>query len=252
MRKQLFFICGILLTTVFSAQTNNATEQFEKANILYRQKKYDDAIKLYEQIPQKSAYVNYNLGNCSYKLNKYGYALLYWRRAEKHWGFLNRDELVDNINLLQQKVRKLHGLKTKRHGPIIKALIKIKQLSISMTRSTPLIVLQMLFLLLWLFLFLYIRFLYKKQKKYIISTLFTLIAFFGMVLVARYSMEMRTYGVIVSEQAPLLSGPADTYQTLMQLHQAQELIIKKESKTFLKVKVLRRIGWINKKHIKKI
>jgi len=228
-----------------------AQDYFVQANILYKEGKFEAAMELYEKIPNKSAYVYYNLGNCAYKLKRYGWALLHWRRAERYWGFFNRDELLDNIMLLQEEVKKAAGIQKEKRSPIMLAITKIKNLIISWIRSTPHIIIQLLFLLLWLFLFIYIRFLYKKRKKWTIIALFALIAFFGILLVVRYSIDARKYGVVVSQQARLLSGPGETFQTLMQIETAQEAVIKKEKSDYYKVKVNKHIGWISKKDIEK-
>lgn len=222
-------------------------DTFTQANTLYRQAQYNKALELYTQIPSKSASVHYNMGNCAYKLKRYGYALLYWRRAEHNWGIFHRDELIENITLLQEQL----GLLPKKRNPIIRLGSKIKQFLTSLIKAIPLIFIQLLFLLLWLFLFLYLRFLYKTKQKTIIAILFAIIAFCGIVLITKYSMNARTYGVVL-KQTPLLSGPSQTYQTLMTLKQAQEFIIKQEEQNFFKVKVLKRIGWIAKGDTAKI
>jgi len=242
---------GVL--TLHGEQTTFAEGRaFSQANARYKEGKFAQAMELYQQIPNKSALVNYNLGNTAYKLEQYGFALLYWKRAEKRWGLGSRSELIDNITLLQEKMRMLRGDEMEQRSPIALTMIKIKNLLISWTRSIPLFVLQFLFLLLWLFLFLYIRFLYKKRKKVVIGTLFGLIAFFGIILAARYNIEAQTYGIVTTGQAPLLSGPGTTYQTLMNLHQAQQVVIKKESDGYYKIRALKRTGWINKEHVGKI
>lgn len=69
MRNIALFI--VLLSSVMSAQTS--TDLFEKANNLYRQNKYEDALDLYEKIKIKndiSSELYFNIANCYYKLNK--------------------------------------------------------------------------------------------------------------------------------------------------------------------------------------
>lgn len=260
-RLHMFLVAtGISLLTMTTAEcrktippdpnSDSETALFATANQLYKDGKFKRAMKAYEKIPNKSAYVNYNLGNCAYKLKKYGHALLYWRRAERYWGFFNRGELLENISLLQKKVLQKSGFPIKKRGPIVRGITKFKNHFISRMRSVPLIILQILFLLLWIFVFTYLRFLYKKRKKGLIVALFTLIAFFGIILVVRYSFEARTYGVVIKPQAAMISGPGKTFQTLQQLPQAIEVMVKKESGEYYKIKALKRLGWIHKNDIK--
>lgn len=238
-------IVMLLLAVPLSLQAQAPQALFEQANGLYKQGKFVEAIKLYRQIPNKSAQVEYNLGNCAYKLKRYGWALLHWRRAERTWGFFNRDELVENILHLKKELYP----DMKMGLPII---TKIKNIVLSWSHAIPLLVLQLLFLLLWLFLFVYLRFLYKKRKNRTILGLFALIAFFGILLVIRYSLDARRHAVVVSPQSRLLSGPGETFQMLMPLGAAQEVIIKKETADYYKVKALKRIGWINKNDIQEV
>ena len=226
-------------------------ELFETANNLYRKGLFEKSMQMYKQIKEKSAYTNYNLGNCAYNLEQYGWALLYWRRAERKWGIFNKSELLDNISLIKEKIQSMSDLASEK-GPL-NVFFKIKSMIISLVRSTPILPIQLVFLILWLFLFIFIRFLYKKKKKVAVSTLFALIAFFGIILVARYSIDSRMYAVVVSTQkANLLSGPGNTFQTIMQLNPAQEVIIKKDSKEYYKVKAVNRTGWISKRNVEKI
>jgi len=256
--KNFIKIFSIFFVISCSANEVNSTHIFEKANQFYKDGKFERAIELYKKIPNKSAYVNYNLGNCSYKLSDYGNALLYWRRAERNWGFFNRSELLENIMLLKQTVLELNGITVKKPNSVTLFFIKLKNLVSSWIRTMPLFILQFLFLLLWLFLFTYLRFLYKKRKKYAIVTLFSLIAFFGIILVVRYSFESKIYGVVIEKQVPILSGPGETFQKIMQLYQAQEVVIKKESGDYYKIKALNtegttfRAGWVDKKFVKTI
>lgn len=253
--KQILCFTTILFFSIFSSYLlcQNNEDIFNQANCLYKKGQFEEALTLYQKIPNKSGYVHYNLGNCAYKLKKFGYALLYWKRAEKDWNFFNRDELLDNIDLLKKELEKQQNkIKKKKILPFFVLLKKIKSLSLSWIRSMPLIVLQILFLILWLFLFFYLKFLYKTRKKLLIIGLFSSIAICGIILVIRYSFESRKYGIIINKKAELLSGPSNTFQTLIKLQEATEVTIQKESDGFFKIKVNKQSGWINKKCIEKI
>ena len=253
---RIFLITSTLMTyALFSFSLINAQSPkklFEQANKLYKSEKFERALKLYKKIPNKSAYVNYNLGNCAYKLERYGYALLYWRRAEKNWGIFNREELVSNIFLVKEKLGGMRGITPKERNPIVKRIVNLKNIGISLLRSMPIFILQLLFLIIWIFLFIYIRFLYKKRKKQTITILFSLIAIFGVLLVIRYTIDSRRYGIVVSKTAPLRSGPGTTFQTLLNIPEGTEVIIKRKTDGSYKVKALRQIGYVQKSDLEKI
>jgi len=243
--KIIFILC--LTVKILNAQ-DDFQEIFLRANQFYKEGKFEDALNFYKKIPNPAPQVNYNLGNCAYKLDQYGYALLYWKRAEKDWGLFDRTELLDNILLLKRTLTKTD----KPRSELFRLFGKLKSYSISIIRSAPLFIVQILFLFLWLFLFFYLRYLYKKGKKVLIAILFCLIALLGTVLVIRNGLDYRNFGVVVSKKATLLSGPGNNFQELGILPEASEVIIQKTSDGFLKIKVNKQIGWTSKKDVEEI
>ncbi len=243
---KLIFIAFFL--TPFSCFAPNYTELFLKANEHYKKGEFKKAYKLYKDIPNPVSQVNYNLGNCAYKLDEYGYALLYWRKAERDWSLFNRTELVENITLLKNKLNK----NTQNKSKFFEYLSSGKNYLFSIVRAAPLFVIQILFLVLWFFLFLYIKYLYKKKRKFLIIILFVLISILGSLLVIRYSLYYKHRGVVVSKKAILLSGPGKTFQKLGSLPEASEVLIQKESDKFYKIKFYKQIGWVNQNDVGKI
>ena len=84
--KKLFFNIVLLFSLVVNAQTSD--ELFSKANNLYQNGKYSEAIKLYTSIEKqglKSDDLFFNLGNCYYKLNKVAPSIYYYEKALKFW-----------------------------------------------------------------------------------------------------------------------------------------------------------------------
>lgn len=76
--KNIVYIL-LLFTQVFWAQDN-----FEAGNKLYRQEKFEEAVKAYESVlktKQHSAELYYNLANAYYKLNKTAPAIYYYEKA---------------------------------------------------------------------------------------------------------------------------------------------------------------------------
>jgi len=252
MFRNRFFILLICCSAVsFNVNAKNSKYLFEKANECYKNGKFEDAMQAYKKICSKTPMVNYNLGNCAYKLGQKGYALLYWRRAEKDWGFFGKGELLENISLLKDSLRK-RSVKTAKRNIVIRLIHKCKIIASSFLRTVPLIVLQFIFLLLWLFLFLYLRFLYKKRKKILIVSLFTVIAGVGFLMVLRYGYSAKHCGVVVNSKSELLSGPSSFFQPIGYLSEADEVVFKKESGDFIKVKAKKMVGWIKKDFVKKI
>ncbi|MFH0898910.1 MAG: hypothetical protein V1855_04995 [bacterium] len=253
--KKIFILSLFIFCKTLHGEPNYQ-ESFLQANDLYKQKKYEQAFKLYKKIPYPETTINYNLGNCAYKMNKLGYALLYWRRAENDWGLFNREELLANIALVKEQIKKNQGaLKLFGASKLIHAIPFVgvlKEKTLSLIRSTPLIWIQLFFLFIWFFLFIYLRYLYQRKLKFIIFLLFLLASWFGLMLVIKYNMRFRMYGIIVKPQTKLLSGPSESYQTLLTLPEGGEGKIKTMSDNHYKVKINGQIGWINSEAFEKI
>lgn len=81
--KNLLSTFVFILSFITFAQSNVA---FEKANTLYNNGKYQDAISIYEDIIENgehSAELYYNLGNAYYKLNSIAPSIYYFEKAHK-------------------------------------------------------------------------------------------------------------------------------------------------------------------------
>lgn len=246
-QKLSLFAVFFVFTTAYSVDSNDL---FFKANQFYKDGKFKNAMELYEQIPDKNFQINYNLGNCAYKLGKDGLALLYWRRAENKWGVFGRGELLENITLLQNRLFSKNKKISK--NSFIKALKNFKIYSISLIRSAPVFSFQFAFLVLWFILFLFLRVLYKKKSKAVILALFSFVILLGVGLVVRHSFDLSRCGVVVVPKAILWSGPSKNFQQLGFIPLAKEAVINKKSDDFYKVKFNGQVGWVNRKDIKKI
>jgi len=82
LRKLILVILLILLQSALLAQTPQIL--FDKANSLYQQQEFEKAIEFYHEILSQgyeSAEIHYNLGNCYYRLNNLGRAILSYEKA---------------------------------------------------------------------------------------------------------------------------------------------------------------------------
>jgi tetratricopeptide (TPR) repeat protein len=256
MKKILIISFSLLITTLFTSFATNHQESFLQANEFYKQSKFKEACELYSKIPNKSPQIYYNMGNCSYKLGNFGYAMLYWRKAEKNWGMFNREELVNNINLLDRQLfeqqhknddpeaLKAHELKFTIH--------KIKTFLVSIINSLPLLLLQLIFLLFWILLLVYKKYLYKNQKKLILVSLFVILVSSGSMIALRYGVNIHETAIVVVKQSEVFSGPDKTYQQVGSLPEATAVIVKKQSEKFCKIKWKALVGWVDSTTIEKI
>jgi len=251
---KLFMVITFVLTSMLFGKNNE--EIYLQANEFYKNGNYDQACQLYKQIDNPSAQIYYNMGNCAYKLGNYGYALLYWKRAEKNWGLFNREDLTYNLRLLERQLFEARNKGEDSDSAKLNELkftaYLIKSQLYSTAQSIPLLALQIIFLFLWILLFLYKRYLYKKQKKIIIVILFILLATSGAMIALKYSINLHEKAIVITKQATVFSGPDRTYQEIGIIPEATEVIVKKASGAFSKIKRKRMVGWVDSKTIEKI
>lgn len=95
----------VLVFFLLFAPTFGSNELMDRANALYAKQQYEAAIPVFEKVlddRQESPELYYNLGNCYYKLNKIGKAILYYERAKK---LAPDDEDIQfNLKMANQKV----------------------------------------------------------------------------------------------------------------------------------------------------
>lgn len=245
-----FLLCFTASGLSVQAEHHNPHEVFLYGNELYKKGDYAEALRQYELIQHKNPHVFYNMGNCSYKLKKLGYALLYWRKAEYDWGISGRDELLKNIELVKKELapdapgKKISGIK--------KASEVLSNQAISLIKAIPLLWLQLAVLLMWLFLFLYLHYLHRRGRAFIIAFLFFFLALAAGMLTLKYGINFRQYGVVVVNQGILRAGPGDTYKTLGEVSQGDEIRIFKKADDFYKVTARGTIAWISEKELKSV
>jgi len=218
-----------------------------QANKEYKNGNFEKAFELYKRIPSKGFRIYYNMGNAAFKQEKYGLALLYWRRAERLWGMKDKAELFYNISLLKQK---LFG--KQQRTPFWETFKTVRDYSASFIRSVHLIVFQVLFLITWFFIFFSIKYFYRKRYRVLIVLLFTLTALSGTVLITKYMYLAHMRGVVVSKKADLLSGPDESFPVIGKVLEAQEVAIKKEMPLYFKIKIGNIIGWVQRGVVKKV
>lgn len=98
--KQLIFI----LFAISSVYANASDILFDKANKLYAQEKYTDAILLYDSIISsglESSELYYNLGNCSYKNSDWANAIWHY---EKSLQLDKNEKTKQNLELVNLKI----------------------------------------------------------------------------------------------------------------------------------------------------
>ncbi len=250
----LLFLLSMITISGFIQPLNSTPSQelFLQAHELYKAKDYEKAYELYNQIPNKSARVHYNLGNCAFKLNKLGYALLHFKRAETNWGLFNKTELTHNIKLTKERLNSNNSKKEEKISFIIAVSQHCKSMTISLIRSIKLLYLQLLFLIVWFSIFVLKRWPVAKRFKYATIPLLFLLCIFGFMLAVKYGLRLTSNGIVTAPKAVVRSGPGETYQSIINVREGDEGTITKITDTYYKVAFKGKLGWINNKVFEKI
>ncbi len=103
--KLKFCVLFVIINSFFNLKSDD-NELFSKANSLYKDGHYKDALNLYESMSLKGTRELYNIGNCYYKLEDPSKAIGYWKKALKYADFCQIDDINFNINFLYKKINK--------------------------------------------------------------------------------------------------------------------------------------------------
>jgi len=218
-----------------------AISPVERANQLYRDGKFQDAFAIYDSLVSsgiKNPYLYYNLGNTCYRLNKKGYALLYYLKA---FYYIPYDvDLRHNINLLTgEAVSK---------NPLLRFL---KKTLYSMNIGQWL----MLFLILFaLFSILISLFILKRVESFLwVSLIFLIISFIPLSFSLYWMKELNSHQAVVVETAEARSGPGENFQKLVEFSEATPCrILRREAGWVLITRGGGSGGWVKEEHVKEV
>jgi len=208
----------------------NKEEAFLQANRCYQEKKYDNALDLYDSIEKKGTATWYNMGNCAYKLNKHVDAFVFWRRARRG---ANKKELDD----IRTNIAVVHEFLGKTEEPSW-----FEKFVENLFDRFSLFAFQFLFLFSWLFLFASIWFF--RSKKIIFLVLFLpLNLVLGVMLFMKNKTIVYPCAVVKKPATTLLAGPDKDYHVLGKLSVTDEVSVLETRKEWCKVKAGSLAGW---------
>ncbi len=215
---------------------------FYKANALYEEGKYDEAIKVYEGLidqGQESGNLYFNIGNSYFKMSGLGKAILNYERANKL--IPGDSDLKSNYDFAISKVR----------NPISAATVpfykKIMALYNGLSIDGLTILLSVIFILILLFVFIF--FVVKPDMRYRTIAFVFLILFFlqtSYALFDRISADKRE-AVLISESSDATFEPIESATVHFTIYEGTKVFIVQEKKEWLKIRRLDgKIGWIKK------
>jgi tetratricopeptide (TPR) repeat protein len=242
---KLYMNMVLLLSLAFMsmhASENQATrvsyqEIFLQGNKEYKAGNYEKALQAYTSIPDKSAAVWYNSGNCFYHLGNYIQALVAFKRAQREATSSLRVCIDSNITQTYDALG-VHNQTARSYMQRVYAYI---QSSISLRM---LFWLQLLFLII-LYAVLVSIWYVRRSALYltIVSILGCLILLIGITIGIRYHTMYYRHGIVV-QQGSLYVGPDKKYDAAGPVVPADEITILEKRPEWYKVKKEKTVGWI--------
>lgn len=234
---KIFFLFGFICFFSLKVYAIDSEETFLRAGDFYSNKKYKQALDLYESIDRKGPVIFYNIGNCKFRLEQYFDALVYYNRAKNGASFDLLNSIKYNINIVNSK---LGVFEKEKFWQTLEDNINLHSI----------FKLQVLFLIFWFIFFILYIFL-KKLRVVFLSINFIFIIVFGFFVLIKYRIEK--YPAAISRKSiTVYLGPSETYHKLIDISKAQKVQVKakervnfkKECKDWFKIKYNGITGWV--------
>lgn len=248
MRRFSRQISALLLVGIFVATARaGVADDFALANQHYSAKAYDSALALYQSVERtgvESAELNFNIGNCYFKSGDIGRAVVYYLRAKR----LNPSDDDINANLAFAKGFsriQMEGVELNAVYTFVEGLLDPITLNLLGWIASGCFILFVLLLLL--------RFGLGWTAVRRSAIVLSLILLVGSALSTTFKYRhdyLTKRGVVVSEDAPVLSEPTARAQT--ELHGAPGLVVEILGASGDYYNVLfenKRRGWVAKSHL---
>ena len=242
----------LLLIVVISANifASGFEQLFNEGNELYRNGKYNEAIVVYKKMLDsnfESANLFYNLGNCYYRLDKLGYAILFYEKGKK----LSPGDDDISHNLLFARNNTIDKIETLPSIFIFEwweSLIAV----FSVDGWTYLLLIFLFFLLISISVFLLTRNpLFNRYSLFSGLISFLLLIFTLAVLLVRLNTDAsQQYGVVIESVVEVKTSPDKSSKNAFIIHEGLKSRIDDKLDNWYKIKLEDgKVGWIEESKI---
>jgi len=243
----------IVIISLASLAQSGTDYFFEQGNQAYRDGNYKEAVDWYQKILSagyESGRLYYNLGNCYYKMDQIGRAILYYEKSKK---FLPNDsELEFNLELARLKI--IDRIEMPPRFFLFEWWDKIKNFY-TISQLTNLVLILYIFTTIFLVAFLFLK--ADRLRKILFSTfIITLILtlFCGYLLFANIHQEKTNqFGIVLSPSVTVLSAPSEGATDVFVLHEGIKIGVEDQRDEWLKIVLPDgKSGWIKSSHVGRI
>ncbi len=235
----------VLLLIAVSAKVFAQGETYESAVKLYSQKKFNEAISIYEQILSKnkeSDKLYFNLGNCYLKTNQLGKAIYNYELAAK----LNPkdDDIKVNLNIANSKtIDKIDNKENYFIGELKSSIAKYY----STTSLAWISIFSLIISLSLLLLFIFSKSVLLKRGGFIASIL-SFCVFVCAMLLGYFSLNLKKqthFAIILSHEIKIHAEPNDLSGSKFSLHEGTKVSVLNQTDKWLNIKLENgNEGWV--------
>jgi len=225
MKTFIIFISIIIISFPAFSYTGKTEQKFKEANHLYAENKFDDALKLYEQIISEdysSPELFFNTANTYYRINKIGKAIYYYEKAKMLAP--NDDDIKYNFELAKLRIKNL--------PPEVPKIFPVRVFKQIMFWKSGKI--WGLFSLLFFVLFLGIIYTYftakssKSKKTRMLTAIITLFFSISTFVFMQYNLSLLNAdnkAIIIKSKVTAKSSPDNSANNLFEIYEGYKVII---------------------------
>jgi tetratricopeptide (TPR) repeat protein len=249
--RYILLVLGLAVIAPALSRAATPSEDFTKANQLYKEKDYDKAIALYQGILDQgieSAPIYFNLGNAYFKDGDLGRAILYYMKAKRLDP--GNEDITNNLGFAKQFTSiQMEGVQLNPINSFIASIVSPYRLDALAWIATAFFVLFVAFLA--------VRYGLGIAGPYvkagIVVTLILLVTV-SFVTTFKYRHDYLTRrAVLVTDEAPVRSGPSDEMDVEIQGTPGLVVEILSESGDYYNIQFENnRRGWIKKDQVAEI
>ncbi len=248
--KRIVQILVFLMVTFGFAQSS---EKFQRANSLYNQEKFQEAIDAYKSIldsGQESASLYYNMANAHYKLSNIGPSIYYY---EKGLELSPNDEDIKN-NLVFAQNATIDAIDSIPEGFVSGMLKKITNIFNYDGWAWTSVLCVILFVILFI-LYYSSRTSTKKRLFFVSSWAMLVLGIFGVFFAfSQYnSIKNNQFAIIFSQETIVKSEPNLRSEDVFELHEGTKVQVSETVNDWKKIKLSDgKIGWIPSEDLKEL
>lgn len=235
---------ALVCIPVFSF-SNELNAEFSAGNNYYQQKNYLSALKAYQKLIEGdhvSSVVYYNIGNCYYKLDSLGKAILYYERALK----LNPDDEDISFNLKVASLKSVDKIETIQTIFYKRWFIALSNLLSTGQWSAVFLAMIWLTFICWGF-YLYSTTTTGKKLSFLASSSLVILSILSfLILHENYQTQfVKQHAIILSASSYAKSAPDDRGNDQFILHEGTKVEVLEEIGTWKKIKIANgSVGWL--------